>query len=154
MSRESEPRAATASAGAHKLFSGSRGLNRGGYRVLRGFWQVDASPALGERNMPRLIAHPIDPAADCRIHREIETALRRAMRVAEEGNVGDRIARAGKPIPFAQMIFHHGQRRVSLCMPFGSEMLSLLQFLFWRVSQIEPRHRDVRFVAVLFEEHP
>jgi len=84
----------------------------------------------------------------------IKSAVGCAMRVGVERDIGDGNNRSGEPIARLEVTFHDAQSGVSFRVPFRDEVPFLFQFLWRRECQPVARHRDVRLVAVLLEEHP
>jgi len=83
---------------------------------------------------------------------EVEAAIGRAVRIGIERDVGDRVILAAEPGFARQVLLHHRERLVApLLQP---RQLGAPRRVGGEVAQDEARHRDVRLVAVLFEEHP
>src|ERR1700728_4094258 len=104
--------------------------------------------------MAWLCAHAFEPPGNGRKVAQIEAALARTMRISVERNVGDGIRVSSEPIVALEVCFHHGKCGIPFRVPLRNKTLFLLKVILRRVVEPEPRHRDIRFVTVLFEEHP
>src|SRR4051812_13379725 len=64
------------------------------------------------RDVPRLGAHAIEPRADARIARQVETGFIGDMRVREKRDVRDRITLADEKAARREMLLHHVERAI------------------------------------------
>src|ERR1700726_3682421 len=104
---------------------------------------MHASPSNVEWHMAGLARNPLEPCADCRIGRQIESSVCSGVCVAIERNVRDRVALAGEPVAPRKVSLHHAERGIALCMPLRYQMPPLLEFLFCRKRVPESRDRDI-----------
>ena len=101
---------------------------------------------------PGSAATRAEPIVDGRVAPEVEPALVRNVGVGVESHVGDGHRIPAEPAGPAQVPLHHRERGVPAILL--RRQLGALQVRHLAVLDPVARDRDVRLVAVLFEEQP
>src|SRR3954463_10354273 len=104
------------------------------------------------RHVARLLLDARQPGADCRIAAEVEAAVGGAVRVGVERDVGDRVAPRGEERFLREMLLHDAERLVAALLQ--ARQLGAPGCVRRQVVEDVTRHRHVRLMAVLLEEHP
>src|SRR6185437_4029627 len=104
----------------------------------------------GDRDVPGLAGHPVEPFPDGRISAEVESALYGHVGVGVEGDVGDGVALVDQEAPRCQVGLHRIERPVAACLPLQQLIGEAVGVA--RVGEPEAGDGDVRLVAVLLEE--
>jgi len=111
-----------------------------------------ASSATVDRDVARLRGDALEPRADPQVRLEVETALFGDVCVGVEREVCERHRVADEPLPALEVPLHRVERAGTAVVPARKPLAGLVGPA--GVGEPEPRHRDVRLVVVLLEEHP
>src|SRR5215831_9251468 len=86
--------------------------------------------------------------------RKVETAVRRRVRVSVKCDIGNGITPGGQPCATAQPLLYYCERMLAARVVLGDTIGQPRLLCQWQVQFPMAVYRDIRLVAILFEEHP